>query len=114
MRKEAINFLEEKIPVIYRTTIWWFVPLSAIFLLPVGLILTFVLGKVGFAGAGRLTQGLMLFSLFYGFVSGVVVLWLADSAQLPRTLIYKVKWLARLAVITLALTLLSLFLVFSH
>lgn len=114
MRKEAVRFLKEIIPVNYWSTVWWFVPSLAIFLLPLELALNFLLGKLGFAGVGRLTQLLILFSLLYGVVSGVVVLGLANFSGLSESLIYKVKWLSRFAIVSPLLTLLILFLIFSR
>ncbi|MDQ3799254.1 MAG: hypothetical protein M3384_07385 [Acidobacteriota bacterium] len=114
MRREIVDFLQEKIPSSLWAFGWWFVPLSAVFLLPSGLIFTIILGKIGVEESGRLTQLLMLFSLFYGFAGGFSVLLLADFAEMPLASINKVKWLARLAVVAPVLTLLILFLIFSR
>lgn len=113
MRKQIINFLRGKIPSNLWISFWWFIPLSAIILLPIGLKFTYFLGLIGFEGAGRLTQLLILVSLFYGFVGGIFVLLLVDYAEIQSNLISKIKWLARLAAVAPILTILSLFLIFS-
>jgi hypothetical protein len=112
IREKIVDWFREKIPSNYWTIVWWFIPLSAIFLLPLGLIFTFILGQTGFEAVGRLTQLLILFSLFYGFISGITILSLVDLAELSAT--NKIKWLARFAVVTPLLTLLTLFLIFSR
>ena len=113
-KEKIIKCLREKIPLKFWTITWWFIPLSAILLLPLGIIFTFTLGQIGFEGVGRLTQLLMLFSIFYGFASGISILWLIDSAELSLIAINKIKWLARFGVVTPLLTLLTLFLIFSR
>jgi hypothetical protein len=113
-KEKIIKWLREKIPLRFWTIVWWFIPLSAIFLLPLGIIFTFILGKIGFEGIGRLTQLLILFSIFYGFVSGIIVIWMVDSAKLSLTASSKIKWLARFGVVTPLLTVLTLFLIFSR
>jgi hypothetical protein len=93
---------------------WLFAPMAAIVLLPLGSIFLYILGLVGFDGVGRLTQMLILFSIIYGILIGIIVLLFAGKLGIPPTLLNKIKWLARFAVVTPLLTTLILFLIFSR
>jgi hypothetical protein len=57
---------------------------------------------------------LWLFSLVYGPVVGISVLFLVGHAGLSYTLVNRVKWLARFAVVSPFLILVLLILIFSR
>jgi ABC-type sulfate transport system permease component len=113
MRKQIINVLKDKIPSNLWINFWWFISVSAIILLPIGLVFTYFLGLSGFEGSERLTQILILFSVFYGLIVGIFILLLVDYADIQSNLISKIKWLARFAVVAPILTILTLFLIYS-
>ncbi len=113
-RTKIVEILREKINPKFWNSFWLFAPTTAILLLPFGVMSTYILGLMGFEGVGRLTQLLILFSIFYGFLIGVAVLLLADKLEIPPSLINKVKWLARFAIVTPLLSILILFAVFSR
>jgi fructose-specific phosphotransferase system IIC component len=113
-KTEIVEILREKINPKFWNSFWLFVPATAILLLPFGLTSIYILGLIGFEGVGRLTQLLILFSIIYGFLIGVTVLLLADKLEIPPSIINKVKWLARFAIVTPLLSILILFAVFSH
>lgn len=115
MNKGAfVQFLRNLIPNKYWEIVWWIVPLSAIFVLPVGLPVTYVLTMAELDGAPRLTQLLILSSVFYGPVSGTLVLLLVKHAGLSVKSVGRISWLARIAVVTPVLIILTLFLIFSR
>ncbi len=106
--------MKERIAPKFWKPFWFFAPMSAMFLLPFGLLVTYILGFIGFEGVGRLNQLLILFSVFYGFFIGTAVLFFADKLELISNFADKVKWLGRFAIVTPILTILVLFLIFSR
>ena len=113
-KTKIIEIMPEKINPKFWNSFWIFAPTAAIFLLPFGALLTYILSLLGFEGIGRLNQLLILFSITYGCLIGTTILLLADKLEIPLNLTNKIKWLARFAIITPLLTILILFLVFSR
>jgi hypothetical protein len=113
-RKTLIDWLASKAPMSRSVKYWIFLTLSAIFLLPLGLPFFYSLTYIGVEDAPRLIQLLMLVSVPYGFVIGVGILSLIDFTDFSRLAIFRVKWLARIAVVSPILILLTLFLFFSR
>lgn len=111
---KTLEIGREKINPLLWNLFWLFAPMAAIFLLPFGLLGTYILGLMGLEGVGRLDQMLIMFSITYGILIGTTVLLLADKLELPEILLNKIKWLSRFAVVTPLLTILILFLIFSR
>jgi hypothetical protein len=114
IRKNVLFWLKENLNQTIWQKIWWLLPVSAIFLLPIGAIVLQGLLRLGLDEAPRLTQLLMLFSIFYGPICGMLILLSIDFTEFPFSKKTKIKWLARLSVVFPILTLLSLFLFYSH
>jgi len=109
MREEFVNWLRERVPPDWWERIWWIAPAVTLLLLPVGVPLLRLSGMIGWNGAPRATQGLIVFALTSGAVIGSVVLWSAREARLGLDSLRRAQWLARLAVLGPLLTLLVMF-----
>jgi hypothetical protein len=109
MREGFINWLRERVPPHRWDQIWWIAPTITLLLLPIGVPLLRLIGMIGWYGAPRATQGLMLFAVTSGVVVGSVVLWSVKDAQLVPDKLRRAQWLARLAVIGPFLTILAMF-----
>jgi hypothetical protein len=101
-------------PSKYWRAAWWAVPISAILLLPLGTAFFQLLSAWRVPEAPRWLQLSWVFALLYGLLGGVLVLLLVGQAGLPSRDINKVKWLARIAVISPFLELSVLFWIFSN
>ena len=113
-RTKIIEILRKKIDPKFWSSFWLYVPAIALFILPVGLLSTYILGLLGFQGVGRLVQIIIIFSIIYGFLNGTTVLFLANDLGFSPNHTSRIKWLARFAVVTPLLSILILFLVFSR
>ena len=82
-RKEITSWLNEILHLYLWEMFWWLLPLSGIFLLPVGSLALQILLRIGLVEAVIQTQLLILFSIVYGPFCGILVLLLVDSAELP-------------------------------
>ena len=109
MREELVNWLRERVRPDWWDRMWWIAPAMTLLLLPVGVPLLRLSGMIGWDGAPRATQGLMVFALTSGVVIGLVVLWSASAAHLSPIYLRRAQWLARLAVLGPLLTLLVMF-----
>ena len=109
MREEFVNWLRERVPADWWDRIWWIAPAMTLLLLPVGVPLLRLSGEIGWYGAPRATQGLIVFALTSGVVVGSVVLWSARKAHLAPDNLRRAQWLARVAVLGPLLTLLVMF-----
>jgi hypothetical protein len=78
-------------------------------MLPIGAMVLRVFGFLGWSGAARATQGLILLSLISGIAVDSLILWSVEEEGLEPRLLYRVKWLARFAVVVPFLTLGVLF-----
>jgi hypothetical protein len=108
-RQLFINWLHGNVPPDRREQVWWLAPTVTLLLLPVGSMVLRVLGLLGWYGAARATQGLILLSLVSGVAVGSLILWSIEEAGLEPRLLYRVKWLARFAVFGPFLTLGAMF-----
>jgi hypothetical protein len=89
--------------------VWWAAPAVILLLLPLGSLVLRLLALLGWAGAPRATQGLMLLSVFGGVVVGSLILWSVRDAGLEPRFCQRVQWLARFAVVGPFLTLAVMF-----
>lgn len=113
IKDRVISMLREDVPDVLWPTVWWLLPLSAILILPLGTLFFEALLYLEIDTV-RPLQLLWLCSLVYGPAVGISVLFLAGHAGLSYALTNRVKWLARLAVVSPVLSLLSLFLIFTN
>jgi hypothetical protein len=104
-----IDGLHANVPSDRWEQFWWLAPTVTLLMLPVGAMVLRVLGLLGWYGAPRATQGLMLLSIVSGVAVGSLVLWSVEEAGLAPRLLYRVQWLARFAVVGPFLTLALLF-----
>jgi hypothetical protein len=109
MREEFVKWLRERVPTIWWDQIWWIAPTITLLLLPIGVPVLWLSGMMGWYGAARATQGLMVLALTSGVGVGCVVLWSVKDAELAPDNLRRAKWLARLAVLGPLLTLLVMF-----
>lgn len=98
-KREFVGWLRERVPPGRWQQVWWLAPTITLFLLPVGTSILQVLARLGWYGAARTTQGLMLLSLISGPVVGSLVLWSVREADLEPHSLNRAQWLARLAVL---------------
>lgn len=108
-RRDFVSWLRERVPPERWDQVWWLAPLIFLLLLPVGAAILQVLGRLGWYGAPRATQGLMLFSVVGGLVVGSVVLWSVREADLEPHALNRAQWLARFAVLGPFFTLVIMF-----
>lgn len=108
-RQLCINWMRANVPPDRWEQVWWLAPTISLLLLPVGAAILQVLGRFGWYGATRATQGLMLLSVVGGLVVGSVVLWSVREANLEPHALNRAQWLARFAVLGPFFTLLILF-----
>jgi hypothetical protein len=113
IKERIISLLRGVVPHVLWSTFWWLLPLSAILLLPVGSLFFQALLYLEIDTV-RPLQMLWLFSLVFGPVVGISILGLAGHARLSFTLANRVKWLARIAVVSPILSLWILFLIFGR
>jgi len=67
MRKqEFVGWLCKKVPRALWEQVWWQVPIIMLLILPVGTVVFYFLGHLGWYGAAQATQGLMVVSVFGG------------------------------------------------
>jgi hypothetical protein len=109
-----IEWFRERVPPSRWEQVGFLMPLAIMFLLPVGSGMLQHLGRLGWYGAARATQGLMLLSVLGGPVVGLVILWCVDESGLSPLSISRTKWLARLPVVMPLLTLLVMFTIGQH
>lgn len=109
MRQHFISWLHERVPNQKWEQVWWLAPTITLLLLPVGTATLQVLRILGWYGAPRAMQGLMLLSVMSGLVVGSVVLWSVKEANLDPDALNRTQWLARLAVLGPFFTLLVMF-----
>jgi hypothetical protein len=106
MKRHLIKWLRERVPPSRWEQFWLLTPVTMVLMLPVGSVMLQIIGKLGWQGVGRATQGLMVLSVVGGPIAGAVILWCVDESGLNPQLISRTKWLARLAVVLPLLTLL--------
>lgn len=108
LKEQIISLLREDVPEFLWIPSWWLAPLSAIVMLPLG---TLVLEALLYLDIDtvRPMQVMWLFALAYGPAVGLTVLFLVGKAGLPISVIGRVKWLARFAVISPILFLFIMF-----
>lgn len=98
-RQQFVGWLHERVPEERWEQVWWLAPTITLLLLPVGAAILQVLGRLGWYGAARATQGLMLLSVVGGLVVGSLALWSVREAGLEPHGLRRAQWLARLAVL---------------
>lgn len=108
-RRQFISWLREYVPNEKWEQMWWLVPTVILLLLPLGAAILQVLRKLGWYGAPRATQGLILLSVVGGLVVGSLALWSVKEAGLELDDLRRAQWLARLAVVGPLFTLLIMF-----
>jgi len=99
-----VTWLHTKVPPDQWERIWWLAPCLALLILPLGGPFLTVLGKLGWVGAPRATQALILFSILGGPIIGSVVLWNVGDAGLAVSARRRAKWFAWLAMVGPLLT----------
>lgn len=108
-QKLFLQWLRARVPPERWEQLWWSAPTLAMLLLPAGSVVLRLLGMLGWAGAPRATQGLIVLSVLGGFIVGSVILWSAQEAELIPPTLRRVQWLGRFAFAVPLLTLLILF-----
>lgn len=108
-KREFVGWLRERVPPGRWEQVWWLAPTSTLILLPVGAAILQILARLGWYGAARTTQGLMLLAVVGGPVIGSLVLWSVREADLEPQVLNRAQWLARLAVLGPVFTLLIMF-----
>lgn len=111
-RKLFVLWLKGHVPSNWWGHIWWLAPLATLAINLLGQLTLYLLGLLGWAGAGRATQGLILLAVICGLVVGATVLWSIPEANLEPRIYNRALWLARLSVVGPLLTVLILFLIF--
>src|SRR2546423_11202147 len=111
-RRLFLLWLKSHVPSAWWEHIWWLAPLATLAIIPLGQPTLYLLGLLGWAGAGRAMQGLILLAVTGGLVVGATVLWSIREANLEPRLYNRALWLARLSVIGPLLTVLILVLIF--
>lgn len=110
MRRQLfVDWLRASVPPGRWEQVWWAAPAVTLLMLPLGALALRILGLLGWDGAPRATQGLMLLSVFGGVVVGSLILWSVRDAGLEPRLRHRVQWLARFAVVGPFLTLAVMF-----
>ena len=92
-KEKLLLWLKLRIPSMWWNSFWWLLPLSGILLLPVSTIFFSVLYRFIFLGA-NLLQLNILFSIFYGILVGLFVLFMVDDVNLDTKIVGIIKWLA--------------------
>lgn len=108
-QQSFIRWLRPRVPAERWEQFWWLTPTVALAVLPVGIAVLQLVGKLGWAGAGRALQGLILLSIIAGPAVGFVILWCLRSASLSERLLVRTQWLARLLIVGPILFILFLF-----
>lgn len=98
MREDFVEFLRKLVPQSWWSRIWWLAPLTCLLLIPLGLLVLEGLTVLGWVGAPRAMQGLMLFAIVAGPVVGSAVLLTVRKARLNDRRERVALWLARLAI----------------
>lgn len=109
MRQQFVRWLREHVPHERWEQMWWLAPAGTLLLLPLGAPLLQVLAWLGWHGAPRATQSLMLLAILGGVVVGGLVLWSVEEAGLDSAILNRARWMGRFAVIGPLLTLLIIF-----
>lgn len=108
-RQDFVNIARRHVPQDWWEPAWWLAPAITLLLLPSGTVVLKALGWVGWLGAPRATQGLMVLAVVSGPIVGSLVLWSAKEAELKPSILRRAQWLARLALFVPFLTLLIMF-----
>lgn len=108
-RRRFVNWLRGHVPPERWEQVWWLTPALTLLLLPVGAPILQLLMRLGWDGAPRATQGLMVLSVLSGVAVGSVVLWSVKEAGLEPGAYNRAQWLARFAILGPFLTLLVMF-----
>lgn len=97
-KQEFVGWLRQKVPPALWDQVWWQMPIIMLLILPVGALVLYILGHLGWHGAAEATQGLMVVSVFGGPIVGAFILWCIEEAGLPPLLVHRAKWLACLSI----------------
>jgi hypothetical protein len=108
-RRVFVRWMQIYVPPDWWESIWWVAPAATLALLPLGFSVLALLELLGWSGAGRAGQGLILLALSAGFVVGITTLWSIDEAGLKPDKRARAEWLARFAIVGPFLFVLALF-----